>query len=714
MAVAPFIKPLAVQGGTFYSMSSATQDVGMTFNNSGTKFRFTHFALLNIPTLSRPDFLNNTVQFNTTDSVLINQDTYLSPDPNINLSQSFQNYALNFESMLMSQVAYTPELNKLGVAERVFWKWLKELGVIRYQAANNMQSTTTQATAPRFVEETQVLSGPVQYNRVVQYLGDIDIVNNVQNNTNAYTEVYINVPTGDGNTPLVLFKTVADTNYFPQMAVANTPTDFLNIDIDFGRNYFDVNPSGLIINAFYDQEVLTYNPGSMFYNPIDSLYDIPKNWYDPLFGPAAYFTDGTQTVPPTPSTSLFWTDPTTDMIQKSYTSGLGTNTVTFKRSRLDGVCIDWNMLDYKPIVDNPTITTIPEYNSTVDAQSFDFNVVLLYYDLYDPNKPTDFATNLYGVLFLNNVETVGGVDEIPPFEKFMPNPVTKLNGNAFGIKINLKFDTSIDNVGVETAVNDYNTFSMELFVGSMQILQQAADNLSTSVTETKALSDQVQALQDLVINIDQFAEIDLRLTTLEDAMTANQAMFTNSADIIGMINNTNSELKLLLAGQTSISISYNLNAIRPGAGININTSIPNQVIINNINQGFDITTTYPYTGDVTLGLTILLLPFNNYFRHSTNGLNKTASGDIYINIDDTTNKWQRGQTYRLVFNDVLDMGLHSIILATDAQNKFGNGAFGMIMGALSPNQFAAANDTPIFDLTCVDPTTLTFFIDQIR
>ena len=511
MATAPFIKTLHSSGGTFYTFSSSAEDLGMTFNSSTTKFRFTKYVLLNIPNIATPAYQDNKIQFGAIDGALING---LDADQNINFAQSLQNYALNFESMVISATNYDRSL-KQNVSERVFWKWLKELGAIRYDDANSLQSTKNLITDPRFVEETEVLTGSARYNRVVQYIGDIQIVNSVQNNVNAYSEIYIHVPTSDGNTPLVMFKSVSDVNYGENMTFQNLPTDPLDTEVLYGRHYNDTHPAGLGIQAFFDQDTVG-SPVSMFYNTGTLAYDIPENWFDPNVGPNAYFTEVT------------FGDVTDDKIQKTY----GLEVVTYVRSRMDGTMIDFDTLSYKPIVDNAAITTFQEYNSTTDAQPFEFNAVLVYYDVYDPNNESDFATNLYGVLFLEDVEQISTEYGIPRFKKFKPNPVTKLNGNSYGFKLNVKFDTSIDNVDiVEKAINDYSTFSLELFTDALNSLQQSATILSSQSDDIIAMNAKLLEIEDLVINIDNINELDLRITTLEDAMVANQSLFDNSEEI---------------------------------------------------------------------------------------------------------------------------------------------------------------------------------------
>ena len=169
MATAPFIKPLQISGGTFITFTSASEDIGLTFNSSHTKFRFSKFVLLNIPDIATPAFKDNKLQFQAIDGALIQG---LSPDNNINLPQSFQNYCLNLEAMLVSQTTYNRDL-KLNVSERVFWKWMKELGGIRFRDALSTETTTNTITDKRFAEEYTSLAGLNRYYRVVEYILEI-------------------------------------------------------------------------------------------------------------------------------------------------------------------------------------------------------------------------------------------------------------------------------------------------------------------------------------------------------------------------------------------------------------------------------------------------------------------------------------------------------------------------------------------------------------
>ena len=100
MAKTPFIRPLQVQGGTFYTFSSAAEDLALTFNNTVNKFRFSKYVLLNIPEFREPLYGENTILFNTIDSSFLDvaEDSFTIVDPNNlspNLEISFQNLAFN-------------------------------------------------------------------------------------------------------------------------------------------------------------------------------------------------------------------------------------------------------------------------------------------------------------------------------------------------------------------------------------------------------------------------------------------------------------------------------------------------------------------------------------------------------------------------------------------------------------------------------------------
>ena len=85
-------------------------------------------------------------------------------------------------------------------------------------------------------------AGSTTYNRVVKYIADIDVINSVRNKDNSYSEIYIHVPTNVGTTPTILFNSIADNNYHPDMFIMNSPGDPLDVEYLNGRHYNDTHP----------------------------------------------------------------------------------------------------------------------------------------------------------------------------------------------------------------------------------------------------------------------------------------------------------------------------------------------------------------------------------------------------------------------------------------------------------------------------------------
>jgi hypothetical protein len=727
MAKTPFIRPIAAQGGTFYTFSSAAEDLSLTFNNSLKKFKFSKYALLKLPQFGRPVYGENTFQFDAIDSAfldaayaefVLSNPNNLSPSPEI----SFQNYCLNLEASILSDPNYNPDL-KRNVSERVFWKWVKELGGVRYRNANpnevvaslNQTTTTTvnglPASDKRWTEENTLLTGngtpTSRYERIVQYIGEIDVVNSVQNSENAYSEVYIHVPTGDGATPYVLFKTIADENYYPDRTWKHLPPDPLNTEYIQGRDYADgvYGPNGLPTFAIFDQDVL----GEPGVSGTSSTGAFTSNWYAPRNDANSYFTDP----------SFF--DGSNYMLQK-YVAATGPSgyDMTYKRSNLDGVQIDFEPSSYKQIQNYVGITTIEEWNGTPTTTSFEFNAILVYYDVYDPNNPTDSETNLYGILFLNDPEPVStNAAKLPNFKKFKPDPITKLNGNSYGFKLNLKFDTNVESTGVEQAINDYSSFSLSMFMDAATVLQDAAKNLNDRTLEIMGMQNDIAALKDLMINTDDSTEIKDRLTTVENALQANQALFENTQDILSLIEQNTNTLNDILQNQTSVTMSYNLDLLKDGDATKVDRSIPNILKVNCTQQDFNIGTNALFTINPVAGNTLKLEMYTNYFKHKNNGLSITANNDITIKIDDSFNPWKKGQTLRLVIGDDIDLDNYSLSIITNALGTYPIGTpsgvpYSTVVAGFINTPFTSSAYKPIFDIVCVDDVNLIFEVDQIK
>lgn len=730
MATTPFIRPLQVQGGTFYSFSSSAEDLSFTFNNSTDKFKFSKFALLNIPPINNGDPLGNSLKLIAPDSAFIDYATNLGSgqiitgNQNINFSQSFQSYCLNLESTILSTTDYDSSL-KSTVAERVFFKWLKEIGGIRFKPANSSQvspllnqtNITFSDGLPlneiRWVEGDPAagvtgsygLTGAT-YNRVVQYIGNLDIVNSVKNNNNTYTEVYVYVPTKDGNTPTVLFKNTLDKNYYPDFSWTNNPADPLNDEYLQGRAYDELNPSGLTNLAIFDDDVV--GAPSVTYIDTEDSSTGSGNWYSPRAIADTYFSD------------QFFTDPTSLILTKTFNA----TSQTYVRTKLDSIGIDFNPSSYQQIVGGatgtPRISTLEEFNATSEAEDFEFNCVLIYYDVYDPADTVNSATNLYGVLFLDDIQDQGfNIYGIPTLKKYKPNIVTKLNGNSYGFKINLKFDVDIDQTGVEQAINDYSPFSLSMFMDSMSVLQDATSTLNNTAITYGSLEERVTALESVALTTNTAFNLNRRIDSLENTIAANQALFNNTQAIMGLINQNYELVSDLVNNQTSVEIFYNLDLIKQGLGISVNRSIPNQLIISNDNQTYNIGAN---NGSVTLSTTstniIDLRDYGNYVKHVNNGIPITLTSDLVVRIKDNPVRWRKGQVYRFSFGDQIYPGDYRVSFLTDSTGAYpvsnpSGVPYSSLIISLGKEDFASKDYKPVIDIVCVDPENLIFQVDMI-
>jgi len=691
----PLVRTIQLDGGSFYAFSSGARDFTKTINNTQLNFEFSNFACLNIPNIETPSSKENFLQFHTIDGAnFASNPLGIGADQNINLIQSLQNYALNFEDLLLNDNNYD-STNKKSVAERVFFKWLKELGAVRFKEAISTEKNPA-ITSKRFVEESTQTSGTQRYQRVIEYLGSIDAINNVDKAGEAYTEVFINIPTTVGTTPVILMQALSDVNYQSDMIIKPSPdNEYIN-----GRGTATIHPDGLSIEAFYD-----YDAGIIYTDP-------NANWHGSLTT-NTYFTE-----------PITFEDPSNILITKDNTQyGGGWTDITYLRSKLDGISIDFDPESYTDIVIDPAVNTIQEYNSVYKSKNFEFNAVLIYYDIYETSNPNNRATNLYGILFLNNVTptTQGGF--IDRTKKIKPNSITGLNGNAYSLTFNLKTDTSIENSTVFRVINDYSTFSMDLFIDASTQMQEAVKILTETQSQYYDVVNRVNELENSVYTSENVTELKGRLDQLEIQLQNSNKAFSNSTAILDLVAKNSDDIHSILNGSVPLNLQYNTDVLKPGDGILLDKSVPNKIKIVNNNQQYNLNQIYSndtyttlITNSVPLNLNqtnvkayTKLKNFTNLIRFNT--IN-SALTNLKIYIDDQVIRFKEGQSIRIVFDTDLNINGKNIIIYTDKLNKFGNGSLNMSIGVLASTDLMGIK--PIIEITCLDEINYTFSVDVLR
>ena len=679
--------------GTLVTFQSTNDDLSYAFGNTSKGMSFSYFALLNIPEIIPEVGGANVIQFENIEGAYGAGLSVATPFPaneRFNLAESMQNYLLNMESIIIRGVDYDPTTD-LTVAERCFWKWLKEIGGIRYRAANGSEASAMAVNT--FVEEDSSTYTNV-YNRVVQYIGEIDMEGNQRTNTNSYKEVYMYVPTQNGGSPFVQFSSVSDVNYFAGMTIQQDGlTNIVYIQGQTGIP--SVTTAGLRVLAFYDMA----EPMGSFTYTMNSVSG--AIWFSPMAGngPYAYFTD------------VAFGDATNDVITRDNLSS--TDLITYIRSRLDGVCIDFNLLDYQPMYLDTTITAFGDWNGRATSSSnFVFNAVLVYYDVYDLATPDKRTTNLYGVLFIDDLEIVGTTGAgIEGFLKTKPDVILGQSGNGYAIKMNLRFDAIGGSLNVDVSVNDYNTFSMLLYADAMANIANIASQMETVLANNRTLSTQIQQLQDVIINSTNAATIMQQIQSISNQL--NSLVGTDvTAGIRGLITDLNKKVTDIINGKYPISLASTIG-ILPKDGLTVTQTGDQTYQIGDSKQAYNSTNQFTmYMGaDQTLRKnTLTLKPRMNLYYHTNDYIELNAICNLNVYIDDTSIKWSNGQVIEIYLSDSINFGTsYGISIYTDSTGVGGGGVYGELVGVVP-------NPTPnsVIKIVCLDAINFDFLVIQVQ
>ena len=453
----PLVRIPQEQGGTLYAFASAARDLTRAYQNPDINFEFSKFALINLSPVAVPSLgaTNNYIQFsNLYDASGAAYDDTTVDNANVHFAQTFQNYALNFEQLILNDDDFDPILLKSD-AEHIMFKWLYEIGAVKWQPATSQQVSTGFS---RVIEPDDSTQTGAEYAQLVKYVGNIDVSNDKNYQGNTYNEIFINVPSVVGHTPEILFK----SGQYNTTSTIYNPADFIE-----GRSN-QVHPdSNLNCEALADS-----NQGEINFNPN----------VEPTYG------------------------------------------------------IEFDSSKYAKIINNPELSTLFDYSKM--GSDFSFNAILVYYDIYSKSTTANKATNLYGILILDNFKEDQNLDGwyIPSLTKYKPNDVTGLNGNAFALKLNVKFNTSLDNVGVEKSINDFTTFSMDIFLDTSAALDQATKLLMAANLRYDGIAQKVQELESLLLTTTQVGEFGSRLTELETLVVDAKLNYANSSSLLGLIN----------------------------------------------------------------------------------------------------------------------------------------------------------------------------------
>ena len=624
----PLVRTVQEQGGTMYAFASAARDLTRAQGDPDLKFEFSHYALMDLPQIATQVNGLNTIEFNRLEDIA--GGSYVpSTDDNRSFSETFQNYALNLEEIIRNDDDFDPVLYKSD-AEKIFFKYLQSIGALRLRSATGSEAVTKFG---RYTEEDNASGTGNDYEKLIKYVGTIDVINDKNYAANTYQEIFINVPSSVGYTPVVLFE-----------------------DDTF-------NTTSLALNASNNIEGRSNHPETGF--SIQSLVD----------GNGQYDID-TNSNP--------------------------------------AVGIDFNDGSYYAVNVNSSINTLHDYSQR--GGNFKFNAVLVYYDVYSQTNPGNRSTNLYGVLLLDNFKD-GGIRELI---KYKPNSITGLNGNAYSLKLNIKYNTSLDNVGVENNINDFTTFSMDLFFDTTSVLENAAKLLLQANNRYDDISNRLDTMENMVLSSQDSDTMKAELMSLQTQVENASLNYAEEASLLNMITDINRRLNSIINGTIPTEVQYNTNVIFDGKGTKVDKSVNGKIKINNDVNGYRLLSKFDWdlsnstvgsritefdpTTANTNGMYVRLKSFDNMLRVDLSA--GTANNDMNIYIDDTSEAWEEGQVLKLVFDSILDLGGYHINIWTNKKNGW-TMARQITSGELNSSK-------PYIELVCTNKTLLTFVADVLR
>mgnify|MGYP000032046655 CR=1 FL=1 len=648
----PLVRIPQEQGGTLYAFASAARDLTRAYQNPDINFEFSKFALINLSPAAVPSAgaTNNYIQFsNLYDASGAAYNDVLVDNANVHFAQTFQNYALNFEQLILNDDDFDPILLKSD-AEHIMFKWLYEIGAVRWQPATSQQVSTGFS---RVIEPDDSTQTGAEYSQLVKYVGNIDVSNDKNYQGNTYNEIFINVPSVVGHTPEILFK----SGQYNTTSTLYNPANFIE-----GRAN-QVHP-----DANLDCEALAdSNQGEINFDPN----------VDPTYG------------------------------------------------------IEFDAAKYAKIINNPELSTLFDYSKM--GSDFSFNAILVYYDIYSKSTTANKATNLYGILILDNFKEDQNLNGwyIPSLTKYKPNDVTGLNGNAFALKLNVKFNTSLDNVGVEKNIDSHSNFSMDIFLDTSAALDQATKLLMAANVRYDGIAQKVQQLETLLLTTTQVGEFGTRITELENLVIDAKLNYATSSSLLGLIQSTNKRINQLLDGTVPSSVQYNIDVIKQGDGTEVDKSVPGLLTLKNKVYGYDLIDAYNF--DVsnssqsnwlvgtknestnlfnagTASSTALWVRFKNYTNRINLWLNNTSplDSDINIYIDDSITTWKKGHVLKFNFKSNFLPNGKRIKFFTDKNGTNGWKQIGLI------NESEILNSKPYIEVICVDEINKSFEIDILR
>lgn len=480
----PIIMPRK-QGGTFYTFGSAMEDIGLNINESHNRVEISHYVLLDIPNFANDLDTNNTF-LNLSSEVDYSSSEYTvdsSTQGDFIFADQFQNYCLNFETVLRNQDNYNYASNKT-VSERAFWKWL----------FGRMQNDDD-----RFITDGNYIYEKKE-KAIAKAFGAISAGSQRTDDSGLYNETFVQIPSSYGQMR-VLFKKVIDENYIETSYNGTNANRWIeNID----ASEITQIESDDVVNFYMTSDDFTYpsygdiiteaSTGRKFKVIVSKKIDlqITARWIgDPVKLPEVGYlkiSDKNQSYKRFDHSQDVIKSTGISPISKSDDDSSSYSKYTVSENiDYDKFEVEFDINKLRTYYKNSSLTYDDigmgnTQNDQIEQENygdFEFNAILVYYSIYDSNKTKRLATNAYGLYILDGaIETSqnSGIFHFPQIRKSKSGP--NKNGSSYSFRINVKPSTAYSG---DITVNDNSTAGYSMSEDFNDVLR----NLTAAVTTMK-------------------------------------------------------------------------------------------------------------------------------------------------------------------------------------------------------------------------------------
>ena len=491
--ITPILKDPKSHGGTLYTFPSASRDLTRAFTNSEYEFAFSHFACLNLPDFRYGDFDNGEFKgvyldnlckhyYSNVDSDLLEDSDsdslsdLLHNNLNKSLKWHMQSYVMNYEVAILNGFSlddgkYDNEILRTP-SERIFFNWLQKVGAIKFNGTNETllgyrddvdieYETLTDVSELDFKDTNKSYKignklytfkggewkSRVLVSKTVQYIGTIDMINNVNIDYDSFNEIYLNIPAGAGGTTNVYFDSnVFDKNY-EKGEIIDVKEDKYCDDDDETREY-----------------IIGRNQKSLNVSELDSI--TLKAIYD-----------------------------------SKYEHDSGYESPTYKID--NGYCINFNDDRYGGSLESMNLNSEEdfEFNCVLIYYRIRKGNGSWYTNLYGVLFLEEIATSDYNIDLNTDGEIGGYIQRYPKFK----------NGNSWGLKLDLKIDAQPDSQMElrDREYDDPNAggVGMQMFTEALMQLNDCAKLFYEVKKENTDIEERLYTLENMVSGVDTVYEL---------------------------------------------------------------------------------------------------------------------------------------------------------------------------------------------------------------